>query len=276
MSNVLIYSVNEIKSQIPYEMLAAGFTIDEQPTTVNLTSLDNKILMKCIRARVMMDANIVGGIETVIPLMGIMPSFIEAFYAIYNIPPELTMNKEIISVLGITNMAGKGYFGPSGINQSGAGMGGFGNSNAIMNVADRIGNSASDMSILTNTHLELVAYNTVLVYANYRSIANYGLRVVLENDNNMNNISPRSYKSFSMLCVLACKAYIYNKLIIKINSGYLASGQELGMFKTMLDSYESAEEDYRVYLREVWQATAFANDTTRFNRYIKSMLQPDL
>lgn len=274
--NAIIYAINEINHQIPIELIHAGMTIDEQENTVNLNSLDDKILYKVLKKRVLLDANIVGGIETIIPLNNIQPSFSEYFYTVYQIPSELTNNKEIISALSIAFMPTNNYLGQPIGYQGYSTL--FNNSyvSSLANVTDRINNSVSSNSIMYNTHVELVSYNTILVYAYYRILANFGVRVILENDSNLNNIQPRSYKSFSTLCVLATKAYLYNKLIIPINSGYLAGGQDLGTFKSILESYSTAEEDYRTYLREIWSSVAFMNDTTRYNRYIGSMIAPDL
>lgn len=274
--NALIYSINEINRQIPKELLHAALYVDEQPVTANLTSTDEKIRLKIIKNRVALDTNIVGGIQMIISLGNVAPAFAEAYYTLYYIDPSLTNNKEIVSALNITYLPGQGFFGPNNIFYSNTSFGGYSNFNSTLNVANRVSSSASDMSIINNAHLELVAYNTILVYANYRAIMNYGIRVMLQNNEDFSNISTRSFKNFSYLCVLAAKSYIYNKLIVKINSGYLQAGQELGTFKQILDSYESAEEEYRTYLKEVWSPTAFMADTTRYNRYLKSMLSPDV
>lgn len=274
--NALIYSINEINHQIPKELLEAAFTIDDTPETVNLNSIDDKILRKLLRKRVLLDMNIIGGIETIIPLNNVKPSFYEYFYTIYQIPPELTMNKEIISALNILLMPGAGVFGQGGLSGNSFGNIGYMNENPVMNVANRIGSSFSPSGVLSNAHIEIVGYNTVLIYANFRVLTNFGLRVLLENDNNLNNIQPRSYKDVATACVLACKAYIYNKLIIPINSGYLASGQDLGMFKSILESYSEAEADYNTFLRERLGSILFMNDVVRYHRLISSMINPSL
>ena len=102
--NTLTYVINEIKQRIPFELLHAGLTLDETQETVNLTSLEDKLLRKVIRSRVMVDANIVGGVEMLIPLSGVYPSYYEDNYTVYNIPPELTNNREIISALSMMPM----------------------------------------------------------------------------------------------------------------------------------------------------------------------------
>ena len=280
--NALQHALGMIKQQIPYEVIHAAFTIDENPVTVNITSIDDKVMLKCIRPRVMTDANIMGGVETVIPLNTIPPSFFEDFYTVYYIPPEQVMNREIISVIGLSSlplmstsgsqaMMGSAYGIPNGISAD-RGYGG----NSLMAVADRIGDAAAINGVLHNAHLELVAYNTVAVYAHFRTLAYLGLRVLLANDNNMNNIQPRSYRQFSTLCTLAVKAYIYNKLVIAINNGLLSGGQDLGMFKSIIDNYAQAEEDYQNYLVNVWAKVAFMNDTQRHARFITGLIAPDL
>ena len=279
--NCLLYAVNEIERTIPREILQVAMNIDETETTVNMSSLSDKILRKIIKKRVLLDANIVGGLETVIALNGVTPSYTENFYTVYQIPPEYTFNKEIISALSIAFMPANGYFGQAGgqyaggvfNNSSGSGYGSF---NPVMNVADRIGNAASSTGVMTNAHLEIVGYNTILVYAHYRTLANFGIRVILENDSNLNNIQPRSYKGFATLCTLAAKSYIHNKLIVPMNNGYLIGGQDLGIFKSKVEGYESAEQDYSTYLTEQWAATAFMSDSARYVRFIGSMVAPDL
>lgn len=274
--NALIYAINEITHVIPHELLQAAFTIDDSPETVNLNTVDDKILRKLLRKRVLIDLNITGGIETIIPLNNVQPSFYEYFYTIYQIPPEMTMNKEIVSALNIMLMPGSGVFGQGNLGGNSFGNIGYMNENPVMNVANRIGSAASPSGVLSNAHLEIVGYNTILIYANFRVLTNFGLRVLLENDSNLNNIQPRSYKDVAMACILACKAYIYNKLIIPVNSGYLASGQDLGMFKSILESYSESEADYNTFLKERLGAVLFMNDTTRHNRFIASMINPSL
>lgn len=279
--NALMYCVNEIKHAIPYEVLHAAMTIDEDQTLYSMTTLEEKIINKVFRKRVLISANVVGGIETIIPIGTLSPTFTEPMYTVYYIPPEMTMGKEIMSALSLSYIPTTGFMGTVG------GLGGGGmaynpntpssfTSTATMNVASRIAGSVTTSGILSTAHLELVARNTVAVYAHYRALSNYGIRVVLENHDNLSNIQPRSYHALSKLGVLATKAFIYAKLIIPLNSGMLAAGQDLGVFKSIVESFESAEEDYHTYLKEGWAKIAFMNDTTRYSNYLASMLAPDL
>ena len=279
--DALMYCINEIKHQIPYEILHAAMYQGEDPYLSSLTTLEDKIMTKVIKKRVLLTANVIGGVETLIPLNHITPSFYETLYTVYEIPPELTGRREIVSALNLCYMPGNGFMGLT------SGYTGVGNVNSthamssssmnpVMNVASRVGSSFSMSGVLTNAHLEIVARNTVAVYANYRTLANFGMRVVVENDSRLSNIQPRSYPHLAKLCVLATKAYIYNTLSIAINSGVLSGGQELGMFKTFVENYADAQEQYEVYLTEKWGQVAFMNDNTRYSSFLSSMIAPDL
>lgn len=279
--SALLYMVNEIKAQIPYEILHAGLYLDEPEVLANLTTLDDKLLTKIIRRRVFMDMNIVGGMELIVPLNNIPPLYYEDFYTIYRIDKKLTYERDIVSALGLSSMPVNIGYGSSMPSTAGTAYpysaGGNNNEfNPINSVAARIGDSHSLAGAIHNAHLELVGPNTVLVNQHYRVLAHMGIRCIVENENNLNNIQPRSWKNLSYLGVLATKAYLYNKLIVAVNSGYLSGGQELGIFKSLIENMDGAEEEYRTYLKEVWGSVAYMNDTGRYSRLLSSMLAPDL
>ena len=278
--NALDYAVNEVKNKIPYELLYAGMTYREDPQMINLSSIEEKLVQKVIKKRVLLMCNVIGGIQQFIPINQLYPSFSENMYTVYQVPSELVMNKEIVSALHLSYVPGSGFMGGGGYSGVGSvtspGMPQMFSMNPVENVASRIGAAASMTGVLTNAHLEIVAYNTIAVYANYRSLTNFGILVVLENDSKLNNLQPRSYQALGRLCELATKAYIYSTLIVPVNSGYLSGGQDLGVFKNILESFSNSEEDYQTYISEVWGKVLFLNDTTRTNRFISSMIAPDL
>lgn len=279
--NAIAYAINEIMHTIPYEVLHAAMTYREDQNLYGLTSLEEKIVNKVLRQRVLLSANVLGGIQHLIPISSVPPTYSDRLYTVYQIPNELTMDKEIISVQSLAFLPTTGFLGVPG---------GYGGPNmlfnpatpgsalasGVTNVGSRIAASFASSGVLSNAHTELVARNTVAVYAHYQALSNYGLRVVLENDNNLNNIQPRSYHHFATLCVLGVKAYIHLHLTLAINAGFLSGGQELGAFRNIVDSYADAEEAYQAYLTQQWGAVAFMNDSQRNMAFIQSMLQPDL
>lgn len=279
--NALMYVIGRIKSQIPHELLYYGMTYGEDSNLVNMSSLDEKLMARVIRPVVLLDANVVGGLEHIIPLGSVRPNFAEPMYTVYSIPPELIMGKEILSAQAITYLPNTGFSGiPTGFGGSmmvySQNQSNNYNNRGMMNIANRIGAAASGNGVVNNANVELVSRNTVAVFANFQTLANYALRVVLENDSNLNNIQPKSYHALSELAVLATKMVIYNKLIIPVNSGYLSGGQELGVFKSILESYAEAYEQYSIYLKSQWKPIAYMNDTRWHHEFITGMIAPDL
>ena len=160
--STILYVINKVKQDIPSEILTAALMIDEKPITANLTSLDDKIINKVLKPNVFVDANVVGGMEMIVPLNNVPPLYFEDFYTVYHIDKDLTMGREIVSALGLTAMPMNVGFG-NPISQSG-GFGlpyqnnmAYGNSyNPFMAVANRIGDAASLSGLIHNAHLELV------------------------------------------------------------------------------------------------------------------------
>jgi hypothetical protein len=274
--NALTNALSEIKMSIPEELLHVGFNIDNNPNIPNLTSLDDKILFKFLRPRVLVDCDIVGGTEVIVPLDTLSPDYQLDFYCVYKIPPELLNNRTITSVLNLTYLPYRGYVSQGQMAGNTPNMYGNGQTSVLQRLGDRIGNTFSDSPPVSNAQLDLIAHNTVSIYSNFRVFTSYGLRCVVSNEENLQNFTPRSYKSFAQLCVLGVKAYLYNKLIVKVNQGYLSGGLELGQFKSTLDSYEGALQEYNTYLKEVWTSTAYMADAPRYHRMLKSMLNPGL
>ncbi len=273
--NAISKALVEIKYRIPLEVLEIVVR-DDNPNYVrrrweeHAKSLDEKLLTQIIRPRVLVDCNLVGGDSIKVPLQGMAPTFHDDSNTVYYIPPELINNRNIVSVLGILYSSANSIYG---------GMLGHVNTtsmNSVTNVSQRIGDAASLVPVLGNTVAKIIANNTIALSDNYRIVSHYVLKVTVDNEENLNNIQPRSYIAFSNLCVLAVKSYIYNKLLVKLDKGYLDNGQELSSIKNIVESYADAEEMYRTYLTTTWQKIAYMNDTPKFSRFIRMLGSPGL
>lgn len=279
--NAIEYALNEISHQIPQDLLYAAMVFEEDHQIVALTSTLDKVRNKVINKRVLLATNMIGGMELLLPLQTMNMSFYDNLYTVYEVPPEPRMFRDIVSALHLSYLPNSGFFAyGGGMPGTQLGFGPMGpaqiGQSPLLSAAGRVSASVASPGVISNAHLEIVAPNCIAVYANYRTLGNVGIRVVVENENNLNNLSPRSYQHFSTLCVLATKAYIYNRLRVAINQGYLASGQELGVFVQILDSYADANEQYETYLREQWGAVAYMNDTTRYNNFLSGLIAPNL
>lgn len=230
-------------------------------------------MTKVIKPRVLVDANLVGGQMAIIPLEGLPAKYMDTYSVVFEVPLDRTAGREIVSVLSIGYLPQVNSF-----NSMGNGIGTI-NPNSmsdLMSAAQRVADSHSNIPLISNATCDLVGYNTVLVRDQIRVTSAYQIRCMLANEVNLSNINPRSYLAFTELCVLAVKAYIYNRLLIAMDQAYLSGGQELGAMRTYVEGLADAAEMYHTHLREVWQKTAFMNDVPSYDRFIKLQISPGL
>jgi hypothetical protein len=263
-------ALDEVKYRIPIQVLHEAFKPNygswRQTAPV---SMDSEILSKVIKPRVIVDTNIVGGQIALIPLDGLTPEYIDRYSVLYHIPPERLNNRAIMSVLSVG-------LAPYGVGNSGyAAVPGAGSSD-LVGAAARVGNAMSSVPMMSNAVAELVERSTVVIRDTSQPNYYYVLRCVVGNEQNMENINPRSWHVFSKLCELAVKSYIYNTMLIKIDQAFLSGGQELGAFKSYVEGLSDSEEMYQTQLREVWQAVNFMNSSSDYSRFIRLQVSPGI
>ncbi len=264
-------ALDNIKFTIPIQVLNEAFK-DNNDWRRAPISLDERI-MQLIRSRVMVDCNLVGGQTAIIPLDGLSPDYADNNALVYHIPKERTQNRSIFSVLSV-NYTQRAI----GANSLGTGFGNIASTSMsdVTNAAQRVGDAMSGIPPISSGNVTLIGENTILIRDQFRVTAIYSLRCLLANDEQLGNISPRSYLHFADLCILAVKSYIYNTLLIKMDQAFLQGGQELGAMKSYVESLSDAEEMYKTYLNEVWRPTAFMNDTHSHTRLIKLQINSAL
>lgn len=270
--NILSKALDHIKMTIPVEVLRVAFQDDLQNWRQAPVGIDEMIMDKVIRPRVLIDANLVGGSQVLISLEGLVPKYGDYYSAVYEVPMERTSYRHIISVLSVNYLP----FVASGMRGAMGGMMPATNSNDIAMAGSRLMDSHSSIPAVSTANCELIGANTVLIRDQFRMASTYILRCIIGNEENLNNISQRSYLSFATLCQLAVKSFIYNRMIIRMDQAYLAGGQELGAFKNYVESLSDMEEMYQTYLRETWSGTAFMNDQLSHDRFIKLQISPGI
>jgi hypothetical protein len=258
---------------IPKEVLTVAFREDTSNWRKAPVSMDSLIINKVIRERVMVDADLVGGSTVIIPLSGLSPTYTDVNGLVYEIPMELTNFRTIMSVLSVSYVPYTMSFAGSPSNRAV----GFNNNISDLEIASqRVGDAMSGIPPISSASARLIGHNTILLNDTLRVTNAYQVRCILGNEENLNNISPRSYLYFADLCIHAAKAYIYNKLIVMMDQAYLSGGQELGAIKSIVEGYSDSYQNYDTYLREVWQRVAVFNDQPQHQRLIRTMISPGL
>ena len=259
------YGIDRILREIPTEILHMAFLRKSSFFGIE-TSLESQITDLVIKKIVLRDTNVIGGVTITIDLNKCNMTYYEknrtAHNVVIKVPFGVTNKKKILEPLSLVGNAGNN----SGYNSS--------NNPLLSAMSNKMDHDGGIGSSFATSNLELIAPNTILVYEETMGLNNGFIKVIVENNNNLTNISPRSYLSFGELCVLATKQHIYNKLIIDLDKGALYGGHELGKISDIINGYESATEDYNNYIKEKWMKTTFMNDKPAMSSFMKTMLSP--
>lgn len=256
--NPIQKAVAEAKFTIPLEVLQRAFAPVSHFGRATAINIDSIIREKVIDARVRVDCDLVGGTQLDIPLRGMNPERVQlpsgspySWALVYRIPMSMTQNRMITRVMWIANTIApiSGTYSYSSSNGS-----------ALANAAMGVMQSQAPIPSMSTARVDLIATNTVMVSDTNQWPTDAALRCFVENDRDMSLLPPGAYRHFAKLCVYAIKAYIYNTLIIQINSAELQNGQELGRFKEIIDGYADSNELYGEYLETAWREVAAYSD----------------
>ena len=258
-------AVEEVRWQIPPEILKVVFMSRIQNWRSTASSLDEQIMLNVIRPRVLMDANIVGGTEINVPLEGLQAQIVDNYMAVYNIPKSRTQGRSIMSVSSIS------YASMSATSLIAASQAfSVCSQTPVLAAGQALFDSVNTIPNISSARVSLIGENVILVQDTAVPMAYGFITCTIANDENLNNIQMRSILNFADLCVLAVKAYIYNEYRIKIDQGFISGGQEIGAFKDIIEEYRDANQMYRDYLRNTWQKVAYMNDRVKMTRRIRS------
>ena len=262
-------AVKDCKARIPIQILKKAFMVSDGMWLENNLSLEENITQKVIRERVIVDMDIVGGTELNIPLSKCEIKTYPDFVRIIKVPKALIQNRIITSVLSISYLPTV----PSlnmGIEPIGVGLPLNSQANTGSNlVFGHMLNSVDTLPNVSSAETRLIADNVIYLKDTAYQNGTGVLRVRVSNTENLNNINTKSIIAFSKMVTFAVKAYIYNKLIIEIGDKELKYGQELGIFKTVLDSYSDAEENYQEFLETQWKKISIMDDDLSMSRYLR-------
>lgn len=262
--NPIKKAVDDIRFRIPraiLNLIFQDYNVSWRNTTI---SLDEQIISKVIRSRVLPDCNLVGGAEVFISLDGVPSEMTSDFTTVYYIPKERTQNRTINTVLSMSYLTGAALAAMGGT----TGYSNCSNTTSMI-TAKAMMDSFSTIPPVSTAKISLIGENTVLVRDTAPPIGFGFLRCILENDDQMSHLQLRSILDFSQLCTLACKAFIYNDYIVTLDRGQLYGGQDIGVVKQIIESYSDAEELYNTYLREKWQKISLMNDRESMERFLK-------
>ena len=259
MNTPLDIALTRVRATIPPEILEFAFHRRELHEEVY--PIDEMILTKVIRARVIKDMNIYGGRQKKIVLRREYMEHLErnkddfylhtGGYSLFRIPPEEREGLPISEVMSVQ------YYGPYNNYLPGTGYTAGVSFNSLANaVLDshtfRQAPPVPQVEVLSGDLVKL----TPSQWTNVRWILNCRLSF----DENLTNLNTSAIEPFADLCVCAVQAYIFNQLTITIDKAYIAGGYAIGAFKSIIDGYQDANQRYAEKLAEVAGAMMLAPD----------------
>lgn len=280
------HALRTIQFSIPHQVLQAAMSECKEFSAI---SLEEFIRITIINARVLKDIDLVNGENAFLPVNDAIitsQGYTEtsAFYT-----DEYLQGREIISAImyhasspNAYNSSGyitTGSYAPDQPNAPGSGINcnsqyGVNRGNALGKALTSINQMNTPYIPNINSHLTVVAKNTILM--RYTGIVSFSgaFEVQLSNDPYLNNLSPRSIPTFSELCVLAVKSFIYNKLYIYLGQAALYNGQALNQQNDYVQQLSNIEEEYQRFLREEWSRVSYMNDSVSYHNLIKMQINP--
>lgn len=265
-------AIADIKSSIPRAMLKLAYK-DRYAYQQKHIDLDEQIRLKTIYARVIPDANIIGGETIYVDLQGLTPQMVDLHNYYYEIPANRLNNRMIISPLSVNYMAYS-----SAVNTLSPGLA-YDSSlmaNDISSMAARSMDSNASLPTVSNPEVQLAGHNVVLIRNHIMTAAATYLKCVVANDADMQNFDLRTAPQFSKLCILAAKAYIYNELFDDLERGRIEGGHEIGVVKSYWESLSDAEQNYLDYRDNVWAEVSTMNDRLLYEDFLRMQIDPSL
>lgn len=276
--NIITKAIRDVQWGIPRAILEMAYLRSNIYNTLSMhvqspISLDQAIKDATIVPRVIMDCNVVGGQTALIDVRGIPPLELDNHNYIYQIPPERTGNRVILSALSAnyyqSEMLSAYSYGsvPSIVPRSGSDLT---SSNA------RAMDSRGSLPVVSTSDCKVVGHNVIQVRNQLRTPSIVQFRCIMEHEEALSDLSILASIQFSKLCTFAVKSYVYNELVVGLDRGRVERGHEIGAFKSIIDGYADAEENYLTYLTEEWAGVAIHSDRLTYNDLLAVQINPGI
>lgn len=261
-------ALQDVFFEIPREILEATFK-----PAIRSKTLDACIMDDLIRGKVLTDCNIYGGklvkipmtLDNAICLDAPVPYTlgVAATWSTYRIHPRARENRPIAATIAIRFPYNyTSAYQATGCNPT-SGI-------TLSQLACSALNAMTFQNAITTPTPVLLSGDTIRLDPPQLSHMDWILECRLCFDQDFTNMDVNSLQTFGNLVMAATKAYIYNQMIITVDRTYLSGGQELGIFKQLVESYADQADKYKEHLVEF--AGVGLMDPDRINRIVTAWL----
>ena len=266
MNSALEIALVKIHSSIPPEILEYTFANRELRNEV--VSIDEMILQKVIRYRVIKDMNVDGGKFKEIVLRR---NYIEPLtrnyddnlmhtgrWSVYRIPAAVREGRPIVEVMNLKFRGAYAGYQPYS-------TGYIGGAN-ITTVAQGVLDAHTFQTSPPIPNVELLSGDLVRLTPSQHHGTMWAMNCRLAYDECLTNLNTSAIQPFADCCVLAVQAYIFINTTIMLDKAYIQNGYQVGQFKNIIDNYSDANAKYEEAFK-VLSAAMFL-DPTRLNTFL--------
>lgn len=250
-------------TDIPLSILEDAFLPPKDSTQRN-RSLGDCIIEKIIKNKIMPELNSIGGTLVDVPLYRCRFEYDDTmqyrYHRIYEIDPEYTQNRVINSVLRAYNTGV--ISSPAGASPYGIGVNAYQTSDVDEMVRKGIEPNSRAIKF-SDAEIEIVGDNMLRVVNTIMMSYSLTLECRVGYSSEFHEFQRPYYIEFFKLANLAAKAYISRELRLKIDMFKNDGGRELGVYKDIVDEYQSAAQDYNEEIDKRWGKILVLADARR-------------
>ena len=253
--STMTYVLNHVVQNIPPQILELAF----EPRKYN-TSVESRIISEVIEGPVLLDVNLIGGKRKdifvsnswlipmdITPQFGLITPSVESSY--FKIPPEARENRNIVSVIGLTDVDTSALPGTS-FN----GNGQFGNT--AQGLVSQMLNTRTFGMTPHRPQVSLEGTNIIRIYP-HQFVEGIAVSVMIENDSEFLNLNNSAIHAMQKFCLCAVQRYIANKLRVTIDETEIVGGMEIGAVKEIINEYLQEAKEYNNLLIKLKGAMHF-------------------
>lgn len=241
----------KIKAGIPIGILNLALKdFKRYRASVNIdTLIENNILNDMYD-----DMNLLGGVSFNIPISDFNITFSSEDEAVLELKDDVYPNRKITTVTEII----AGHISPT--------------TNAIGRPVDMLARSVGPRIYGSfDTGVELLSDREIYISTDIRAMVHGTIVCYLSYGSTMSEIGPKYHLAFAKLAVMKAKAWIYNKLIIKISEGKIHHGHSLPVISDIVRGYENFVEDYENEMDIKGYKYLFMNDKSTMKDSVEGL-----
>lgn len=256
--NAIDYVLNEIRLKVPKAIRHYAFITLNPQTHYVTVSEDSVIRHRVLDNKVLIDCNLLGGEEVIIPFENVPFKEMDNGKVLYRIPKDNLQGRRIMSALSVS----------TGDHRLDTYSNSYYPTSTLLDSIGKLLDSHISNGGMTTNRVKLIGENIILLEDRLTFNQLY-LRCVLSNDRGLSNFSPRAYPNLAHASVLACKAIIYNDTILEIDASQLMAGVSIGRFKEVIDSYSECDTLYDEYIKTTFTKVLMQQDKEAHSRHLR-------